>query len=251
MQKWRKLLEGYRLACRITYFVFLNINLCQQAFHVIVPICICSLHSFKLLQDISLSGWVSIFITMKQTILKLSDLKRSAAQFFWSDSVWLIADELSYASVVSRQVSWRQDGLGWPRIVVVVQSVSLVQSLSSVQLLSPLCNPMDCSMPVLHYLPETVHSYSLSQWCYLTISSSAVPFSFCLQSFPASGSFLMSQLSASCDQSIGASASASVLPVNIQGWFRLGWTGWISLQEIKLKIALKGLSRIKKLGERH
>ena len=175
MQKWRKLLEGYRLACRITHFVFLNINLCQQAFHVIVPICICSLHSFKLLQDISLSGWVSISITMKQTILKLSDLKRSAAQFFWSDSVWLIADELSHASVVSRQVSWRQDGLGWPRIIVVVQSVSPVQSIS------PLCNPMDCSMPVLHYLPETVHSYPLSQWCYLTISLpllSPSPFAF-------------------------------------------------------------------------
>ena len=85
MQKWGKLLEGYRLACRITHFV--NIYLCQQAFHVIVPISICSLHSFKLLQDISLNGWVSIFITMKQTRLKLSDLKRSATQFFWSDSV--------------------------------------------------------------------------------------------------------------------------------------------------------------------
>ena len=74
-----------------------------------------------------------------------------------------------------------------------------------------------------------------SWWCHLTISSPVV-FS-CLQSFPASGSFLMSQLFASGDQSIGAPASASVLPMNIQDWFSLGLTGLISLQS-------KGLSRV-------
>ena len=68
-----------------------------------------------------------------------------------------------------------------------------------------------------------------SQWCHPTISSSAVPFSSHLQSFPASGSFLMSQFFASGGQSTGVSASASVLPMNIQDWFPLGWTGWISL----------------------
>ena len=68
-----------------------------------------------------------------------------------------------------------------------------------------------------------------SQWCHPTISSSAVPFSSCLQSFPASGSFPMSQFFTTGGQSIGASSSASVLPVNIQGWFHLGLTGWISL----------------------
>ena len=68
----------------------------------------------------------------------------------------------------------------------------------------------------------------LSQWCHPIISSSVVPFSSCLQSFPASGSFPMSQLFASGGQSIGVSASTSVLPVNIQDWFPLGWTGWIS-----------------------
>ena len=69
------------------------------------------------------------------------------------------------------------------------------------------------------------NSCPLSRWCYLpTISSSVVPFSSCPQSFPASGSFQMSQLFASDGQSIGASASASVLPVNIQDWFPLGWT---------------------------
>ena len=69
----------------------------------------------------------------------------------------------------------------------------------------------------------------LSQWCQPTISSSVVPFSSCLQFFPASGSFQMSKLSASGSQSIGVSASASVLPMNIQDWSPLGWTGWISL----------------------
>ena len=70
----------------------------------------------------------------------------------------------------------------------------------------------------------------LSQWCHPTILSSAVPFSSCPQSFPASGCFQMSQLFASGGQSIGVSASTSVLPMNTQDWFLLGGTGWISLQ---------------------
>ena len=82
----------------------------------------------------------------------------------------------------------------------------------------------------------SLNSCPLSRWCYLTISSFATLFSFCLQSFPASGSFPVSWLFASGDQSTGASASASVLPMNIQDWFPLGWAGWISLQS-------KGLSR--------
>ena len=73
-------------------------------------------------------------------------------------------------------------------------------------------------------------SCPLSWWCHPTFSSSVVPFSSHLQYFPASGSFQMSQLFASGGQSIGVSASTSVLPVNIQNWFLLGWTGWISLQ---------------------
>ena len=70
------------------------------------------------------------------------------------------------------------------------------------------------------------NSCPLSQWCHPTISSSVIPFS-CSQSFPASGSFPMSQLFTSGGQSIGVSASTSVLPMNIQDWFPLGWTGWI------------------------
>ena len=81
------------------------------------------------------------------------------------------------------------------------------------------------------------NSCPLSQWCLPTISHSVVPFSSCLQSFPASGSFQMNQFFASGGQSIGVSTSTSVLPVNIQDWFPLGWTDWISLQS-------KGLSRV-------
>ena len=77
----------------------------------------------------------------------------------------------------------------------------------------------------------------LSRWCHSTISSPVIPFSSCLQSFPASGSFQMSQLFASHGQSTRASASTSVLPVNAQDWSPLGWTSWISLQS-------KGLSRV-------
>ena len=81
------------------------------------------------------------------------------------------------------------------------------------------------------------NSCPLSQWCHPTISSSIIPFDSCLQSFPASGPFPTSQLFLSGDQSIGRSASASVLPNNIQGWFPLGLTGFISLQS-------EGLSRV-------
>ena len=103
----------------------------------------------------------------------------------------------------------------------------------------PLCDPKDCSTPgssVLHYRSVCSNSCPLSWWCYLTISSSATHF-FCFQSFPASGSFPMSQFFASGDQSIRASASVSVLPMNIQDGFPLGLAGLICLQS-------KGLSRV-------
>ena len=85
--------------------------------------------------------------------------------------------------------------------------------------------------------PTCSNSCPLGQWCHPTISSSVICFSFCLQSFQASGSFAMSQFFKSGDQSIRASASALVLPVNIQDWFPLGLTGWISLLS-------KGLPRV-------
>ena len=91
-----------------------------------------------------------------------------------------------------------------------------------------------CPSPTPGVYPN---SCPLSQWCPPTISSSVIPFSSCPQSFPASEPFQMSQLFTSGGQSIGVSASTSVLPMNTQDWFPLGWTGWISLQS-------KGLSRV-------
>ena len=85
---------------------------------------------------------------------------------------------------------------------------------------------LSCPTPTPRAHPN---SCPLSQWCHTTISSSAIPFSSHLQSSLALGSFPMSQFLASCDQSIGVSASKSVLPMNIQDWSPLGWTGWISL----------------------
>ena len=86
-------------------------------------------------------------------------------------------------------------------------------------------------------LRDCSNSCPSSWWCHSTISSSVVPFSSCLQFFPGSGSFPMNQFFTSGGQSIGVSASASVLPMNIQDWFPLGWTGCISLQS-------KGLSSV-------
>ena len=100
-----------------------------------------------------------------------------------------------------------------------------------------LCSPTHCSMLgflVLHCLLELLKLMSLSQWFYPITSSSVALLSSCPQSLPASGSFLMSQLFASGDQSIGALASTSVLPKSTQDWFPLGWTGWISLQSKEL-----------------
>ena len=123
----------------------------------------------------------------------------------------------------------------WIASVVSIQFSSVAQSCQT------LCDTMDCStpgFPVHHQLPEfTQTQRPSSRWCHPTISSSVVPFSSHLQSFPASGSFQMSQLFEWSGQSTGVSASASVLPMNTQDWSPLGWTGWISLQS-------KGLSRV-------
>ena len=108
----------------------------------------------------------------------------------------------------------------------VVSDSLRTRGLQHTRLPCPLPSPRACS-----------NSCPLSQWCHRTISSSGIPFSSCLQSFPASGSFPTSQLFASGGQSIGASASASVPPMNVQDWFPLGLTGWISLQS-------KGLSKV-------
>ena len=100
--------------------------------------------------------------------------------------------------------------------------VFVVQSLSHTWFF---WDPMDCSTPSSPSPGAGSNSHPLSQWCHPTSSSSVISFSSCLQSFPASGSFLMSQLFSSDGQSIGASTSASVLLMNIQDWFPLGLTG--------------------------
>ena len=123
-------------------------------------------------------------------------------------------------------------GIWWDR--------SLHQFSSVTQSCSTHCNLMDSSMPGLpvhHQLSDFTHSCPLSWWCQPTISSSVTPFSSCLQSFPESWSFPISQLFASGGQSIGVSASTLVLPKNSQDWFPLGWSGLRSLQS-------KGLSRV-------
>ena len=128
----------------------------------------------------------------------------------------------------------------WPSVQIISPMLS-VQFSSVAQLCLTLCDPMDCSMPAfpVHYqlLELTQTHVHRVHWCHPTISSSIVPFSSCPQSFPVSGSFQMSQFFASGGQSIGASASASVLPMNIKSWFPLGLTGLIFLQS-------KGLSRV-------
>ena len=125
-------------------------------------------------------------------------------------------------------------------IGITLLQFSLFQSLSHVRLFAT----MDCStpgFPVLHYPPDFAQIMSIESVMPSNYLILYCPLSSCPQSFPASGSFQMSQLFASSGQSIGVSASTSVLPVNIQDWFPLGGTGWISLQS-------KGLSRVFLLG---
>ena len=116
-------------------------------------------------------------------------------------------------------------------------AISSVQSLSCADSLQP--HESQHARPPCPSPTPGVHSNScpLSQWCHSAISSSVIPFSSFPQSLPASGSFPMSQLFTWGGQSIGVSASAWVLPMNIQDWSPLRWTGWISLQS-------KGLSRV-------
>ena len=120
------------------------------------------------------------------------------------------------------------------------QTCMELQFSSVAQLCPTLCDPMNRStpgLPVHHQLQESTQT--LVHWVSDAIQPShpVTPFSSCPQSFPASGSFQMSQFFASGGQSFGVSASTSVFPMNAQDWSPLGWTGWISLQS-------KGLSRV-------
>ena len=131
---------------------------------------------------------------------------------------------------------WGQHLKAWPGTHKWFSSVQFSHSVMSDSL-----QPHESQHARLPCPSQTPGVYSnscpSSQWCHPAISSSAIPFSSCPQSLPASGSFPMSQLFMWGGQSIGVSASTSVLPVNIQDWSPLGWTGWISLQS-------RGLSRV-------
>ena len=124
----------------------------------------------------------------------------------------------------------------WPKYIfsIIIQFSSVTQSC-----LTP-WDPVDCSttgFPVHHQLPKLAHTHVHRVSDAIQISHPVAPFSSCLRSFQTSWSFSMSQPFASGSQSIGVSASASILPMNIQDWFPLGGTGWISLQ-------FKGLSSV-------
>ena len=116
-------------------------------------------------------------------------------------------------------------------VLISVQFSSVTQLCLTLWPQEPLHARPPCPSPTPGVHPNPC---PLSRWCHTTISSSVVPFFSCLQSFPASGSFPMSQLFASGGQSIRVSASTPFLPKNTQDWSSLGWAGWISLQPKKL-----------------
>ena len=139
----------------------------------------------------------------------------------------------THCSVLAWRIPWTEEPGGLQSVLLLLSFSHSVVSDSlwphGLQHTRPPCSsssPRLCS-----------NSCPLSQWCNPTISSFVIPFSSCLQSFPASESFPMSRLFASGGESIRASASASVLPMNTQDWSPLGWTGLVSLQS-------KGLSRV-------
>ena len=167
----------------------------------------------------------------------------------WSGSWWWTGKPGVLQSMGSQRVGhdWATE-LNCESMIILelkIREEGSVDCLSSVQLShSVICDslrPHGLQHARLPCPPPTPRAYSnscpSSQWCHPTISSSVIPFSSHLQSFPASGSFPVSHFFASGGQSIGVSASVSFLPMNIQDWFPLEWTGWISLQS-------KGLSRV-------
>jgi len=154
-----------------------------------------------------------------------------------------------YSILWAEQVLWRRDILAMSIYSPTVSGTfhgqhhfSSVQSLSCVRLFA---TPWTAACQAFHPSPTPEacsNSCPSSQWCHPTISSSVIPFSSCLHSFPAWGSFPISQFFTSGGQSIGVSASASILPTNIQDWFLLGLTGWISLQSKRLSRILSNTS---------
>ena len=149
------------------------------------------------------------------------------AQAFTQTALWILQGKIPTSVYVMRALHGQLVKTYWPLI-----QFSLVAQLC----LTLWPYGLQHTRPPCPLLTPGVHPNScpFSQWCHPTISSSVVPFSTCPQSFPSSGSFQMSQFFTSGGQSIGVSASTSVLPMDIQDWFPLGWTGWISLQSKEL-----------------
>ena len=148
---------------------------------------------------------------------------RSRIQNSWFSQFFLLLEKNS------------QQNISWDKTIFefLLFSVQFSHSVRSDSLRSH--GPQHIRPPCPSPTPEVYsNSCPLSQWCHPTISSSVIPFSSCLQSFPASGSFQMSQFFTSSGQNIGVSASTSVLPRNTQDWSPLGWTGWISFQSKEL-----------------
>ena len=154
----------------------------------------------------------------------------------WPRGIWEISVPFPTLGFVKLEVLYKQKSVkNAGNIIIQISSVLFSCSVVSNSLWprEPQHARPPCPSPTPGVHPNLC---PLSQWCHPTISSSAIPFSY-PQSFPASGSFLMSQLFTSGDQSFGVSASTSVLPMNTHDWSPLGWTGWISLQS-------KGLSSL-------
>ena len=190
---------------------------CQQWFNIKTNIPYLPLSSFQI-----------HFMEMYSVISSQATKKKTIMLHYIANYLWMC---LNIAQSNHNADFW---DWGWGKVAV---QLSSVQSLSRVQLFATPwiehARP-PCPSPTPRVHPNPCPS---SRWCHPAISSSVVPFSSCPQSLPESGSFPMSQLFTSGGQSIGVSASASVLPVNTQGWSPLGWTGWTSLQS-------KGLSRV-------
>ena len=146
---------------------------------------------------------------------------------------WSLEKEMSiHSSILAWEMPWREEPCRLQSLSSVQFSCSVVSD--SLQPHEPQHARPPCPSPTARVHPIPC---PLCQWCHPTISSFVVPFSSCPQSFPASGSFQVSQLFASGGQTIGVSASTSDLPMNTQDWSPLEWTGWISLQS-------RGLSKV-------
>ena len=179
---------------------------------------------------ISFSSGTPILRMLVHLILMQRSLRLSSVLFFLFTlfcSSEVISTFLSSSLLIRSSAS---------DILLLIPSVQFSRSVVSDSLWphEPKHTRPTCPSPTPRAHPNSCPS---SQWCHPTISSSIVPFSSCPQSFAASGYFQMSQLFASGGQGTEVSGSASVFPMNIQDWFPLGWTGWISLKS-------KGLSRV-------